>query len=125
LQTKTRGIRGANVVKENSKPAIFEATKLVLETMLESNQVIIDDIAAIYFTLTPDLDAAFPAEVARQMGMTSVPLLCIQEIGVPGSLERVVRVLMIVNTNLTQKEVKHIFLGDAQKLRDDLNQEGI
>ena len=123
MQTKTRGIRGANVVKENSKPAIFESTRAVLDQIFELNNVTIDDIAAIYFTLTPDLNAAFPADVARQMGITSVPLLCIQEIGVPGSLEKVVRILMLINTELTQSEIKHVFLGAAKKLRDDLNQE--
>ena len=122
-ELKTRGIRGANVVKENSKSSIFQATRDVIEKIFDMNSIQVEEIAAVYFTLTPDLNAAYPAEVAREMGMTSVPLLCIQEIDVPNSLPKVVRILMLVNTTLNQSEIKHVFLGRAKVLRDDLNQE--
>ncbi|HHM24299.1 MAG TPA: chorismate mutase [Bacteroidetes bacterium] len=118
-----RGIRGANRISENTREAILSATREVLQAMLSANAVNTEDIAAIYFTLTPDLNAAFPAEAARQLGMTRVPLLCMQEIGVPGSMSRVVRVLMLVNTALGQSKIKHVFLGDTQQLRDDLQEE--
>jgi chorismate mutase len=123
LELKTRGIRGANVVQENTKESIFKATREVLEKIFELNFIELEEIAAVYFTLTPDLNAAFPAEVAREMGLTSVPLLCIQEIAVPNSLPHVVRILMLINTKLKQSEINHAFLGKAQTLRDDLNQE--
>ena len=118
--TKIRGIRGANISKENSKDCIFKATKELLEEIFKLNPVQIDNIAAIYFTLTRDLNAAFPAEVAREMGLTSVPLLCTQEIEVPNSMAKVVRVLMLVNTSLSQNEIKHVYIGNAKTLRDDL-----
>lgn len=123
MDTVVRGIRGANRISENTREAILSATREVLQAMLSANAVNTEDIAAIYFTLTPDLNAAFPAEAARQLGMTRVPLLCMQEIGVPGSMSRVVRVLMLVNTALGQSKIKHVFLGDTQQLRDDLQEE--
>ncbi|MEK7866273.1 MAG: chorismate mutase, partial [Planctomycetota bacterium] len=71
---------------------------------------------------TPDLDADFPARAARQMGWASVPLLCAQEIAVPGAPPRIVRVLLLVNTDLAQEDVRHVYLGEAKKLRPDLVQ---
>lgn len=111
------------MVQGNSKRAILAATRAVLEEMLQLNGIQIEQIAAVYFTLTPDLNAAFPAEVAREMGLTTVPLLCMQEIAVPNSMAKVVRILMLVNTSLQQNQIRHAFLGDAKKLRDDLTQE--
>ncbi len=120
-----RGIRGANRIRENTREAILSATREVLAAMLKANPMRTEDIAAIYFTLTPDLNAAFPAEAARELGMTRVPLLCMQEVNVPGSMPRVVRVLMLVNTTRSQNEMKHTYLGETQKLRDDLNEEEV
>ncbi len=117
---KIRGIRGANISKENSKDSIFKATREILEEIFNLNPVQKENIAAIYFTLTRDLNAAFPAEVAREMGLTSVPLLCMQEIEVPNSMAKVVRVLMLVNTSLGQNEIKHVYIGQAKTLRDDI-----
>ena len=118
-----RGIRGANRIRENTREAILEATRVLLEAMLAANEIRKEDIAAIYFTLTPDLNAAFPAEAARQLGLRLVPLLCAQEIPVAESMSRVVRVLMLVNTHLEQHQIKHSFLGETQQLRDDLREE--
>ena len=124
MQTlNVRGIRGANVVAENTKSAIHHATREVLTQIIRLNRIAVDEIAAIYFTLTIDLNAAFPAEVAREMGMTKVPLLCMQEIAVPNNLPKVVRILMLVNTTLRQEEIKHVFIGKAKVLRDDINPE--
>lgn len=120
-QMKVRGIRGASTVEGNLKNEIFKSTGLLLQQLFTVNQIDPEDVAAIYFTLTPDLNAAFPAEVAREMGMTKIPLLCMQEIGVPGSLPKVVRILLLVNTELNQDEIKHVYLGEAKKLRDDLD----
>ncbi len=116
-----RGIRGATTVEVDESEAILEATRELLVAMLERNGV--DDfepIAAIFFTTTPDLLATFPAEAARALGMTKVPLLCNQEIPVPGRLPRVVRVMLQINTQLTQDEVQHVYLRDAVALRPDL-----
>ncbi|TVR98082.1 MAG: chorismate mutase [Trueperaceae bacterium] len=116
-----RGIRGATTVAADESDAILEATSELLSAMLERNGI--DDfepIASIFFTTTPDLVATFPAEAARHLGMTKVPLLCNQEIPVAGRLPRVVRVMLQINTHLRQDEVQHVYLRDAVALRPDL-----
>jgi chorismate mutase len=116
-----RGIRGATTVAADESDAILEATSELLSAMLERNGI--DDfepIASIFFTTTPDLIATFPAEAARALGMTKVPLLCNQEIPVPGRLPRVVRVMLQINTHLRQDEVQHVYLRGAAALRPDL-----
>lgn len=116
-----RGIRGAITVERDEAGPILAATRELLAVMLEANGV--DDfetIAAIFFTTTPDLVSTFPAEAARELGMDMVPLICNQEIPVPGRLPRVVRVMMQVNTTRGQREMKHVYLGGAAALRPDL-----
>lgn len=117
-----RGIRGAISVAADEPEAILAATRELLVAMLERNGI--DDfepIAAIFFTTTPDLTATFPAEAARALGMTKVPLLCNQEIPVPGRLPMVVRVMLQLNTNKAQDEIQHVYLGAAAGLRPDLS----
>ncbi len=119
--TWLRGIRGATTVTADEPALILEATRELLSEMLVSNGV--DDfevIASIFFTTTPDLSSTFPAEAARELGMTMVPLLCNQEIPVPGRLPRCVRVMMQVNTTRRQAEMVHVYLREARSLRPDL-----
>ena len=113
-----RGIRGATTVQENSAEQILEATRQLLEEMVNTNQIRLSDIAAVHFSLTPDLNSAFPALAARKMGWHKVPLFCHAEIAVPGALPRCIRVLMLVNTTKTQDEIKHIYLKESYRLRD-------
>ncbi len=116
-----RGIRGATTASADEPEAILEATRELLRAMLERNGVRdFDPIAAIFFTTTPDLSATFPAEAARELGMTMVPLLCNQEIPVPGRLPRVIRVMLQLNTTMSQDEVQHVYLREAAQLRPDL-----
>ena len=115
-----RGIRGAIRVKENSAEAIGEATRELLEKMVKANNLDIADIASIFLTTTVDLDAEFPAYTARDMGWTMVPLLCAQEINVPHGMTRLLRILIHVNTDKLQNEIKHLYLGEAAGLRPDL-----
>jgi chorismate mutase len=116
-----RGIRGAVTVDANSEKAILDATYEVLQQMVGANGVDADDIAGILFTVTTALNATFPAEAARRFsGWTHVPLVCAQEIPVPGALGKCVRVLMLVNTTKTAREVQHIYLRGAERLRPDL-----
>lgn len=116
-----RGVRGAVTVEENTEKAILDGTYELLQKMVNANDVDADDIAGVMFTVTPDLDAAFPAEAGRRLtGWTNVPLMCAQEVPVPGALPRCVRVLMLVNTTKTAAEVHHIYLRDAEGLRPDL-----
>jgi chorismate mutase len=89
--------------------------------MVEANGLAIEDVASALFTATPDLTAAFPAQAARELGWQHVPLLDAQEIPVPGSLPRCVRVLIIWNTGTPQSEVQHVYLGSAAALRPDLS----
>lgn len=118
----TRGIRGAINVTENTSEAILFATKVLLKNILRMNAGLEPkDIGSVFFTMTPDLTAAFPALGARQMGWVDVPLLCYQEIAVADSLPMILRVLILWNTDLTQKDIRHVYLGDAVALRPDLN----
>jgi len=115
------GIRGAITVDENTAGAILSATSELLQRMAVANEVEVDDIASVVFTMTEDLDAVFPAEAARSLhGWHQVPLMCMREIPVPGALQRCVRVLMLVNTTKTIEEIHHVYLRGAQRLRPDL-----
>ena len=115
-----RGIRGAIKVEENSAEAIGRATRELLEKMVETNSVDTSDIASIFLTTTADLDAEFPAYTARDMGWTMVPLLCAQELKVPHGMKSMLRILLHVNTDKSQSEIKHQYLGEAAGLRPDL-----
>lgn len=115
-----RGIRGAITVDADDREAILAATKRVLREMTERNEVASEDIASILFSLTPDLRAAFPALGARELGWVHVPMLHFSEIDVPGSMPRVIRVLMHVNTGRAQNEIEHVYLEEATALRPDL-----
>jgi len=114
------GMRGATTVGENSERAIIAATRTLLERMVSANGIATEDIASVIFTTTPDLNAAYPARAARDLGWTDTPLLGAQEIDVPNSLPRCVRVLMLWNTDRSIDQITHIYLGAAAALRPDL-----
>ena len=117
-----RGIRGAITVPQDTPAAIHQATRELLEQILEQNQILdFSELAAIIFTLTPDLSSAFPAEAARALGMLQVPLISSSEIPVPGSLAKVLRILLLWNTDLRPEQVRHVYLREAKVLRPDLN----
>ncbi len=117
-----RGIRGATTVSENTELAILTATRELLSKMVENNPALVPEaMASAWFTVTPDLDAAYPAKAARQLDWQLVPLLCTQEIPVPGGLAMCVRVLIHWNTDRTQAEIQHVYLGEAVVLRPDLS----
>jgi len=115
-----RGIRGATTVLRDEPALILDATEALLREIVERNGFVPDDIASALFTVTPDLVSEFPAAAARRMGWTLVPLLNFTEIGVPGRLERCIRVLIHVNTDLAQDQIQHVYLGGATVLRPDL-----
>lgn len=117
-----RGIRGATTVERNSPEEILAASGELLDAVIEANDIDTEDIASIIFTVTADLDACFPAKAVRDKGYKYVPLLCVAEINVPGSLARCIRILVHVNTGKPQKEMKHIYLKEAVRLREDLKQ---
>jgi chorismate mutase len=115
-----RGIRGAITAEANSAEAIHAATIELLEALIRRNILDPLEIASAWFTVTPDLDATFPAYAARKLGWTAVPLICSTEIPVPGALARVVRVLIHYNTDLPQSAMHHVYLRGATALRQDL-----
>jgi chorismate mutase len=116
-----RGIRGATTVIADKPDLILQATRELLEEILSANEGMLpEDVASALFTVTDDLVSTFPAQAARQMGWGLVPMMCAREIPVPGSLQRVIRVLVHWNTELPQKEITHVYLRDAVKLRPDL-----
>ena len=115
-----RGVRGATTVEVNSAEEIRASTRELLMAMVAENGIAVEDIASVIFTSTSDLDAAYPAVVAREMGWGQTPLLCTQEMRVVGSLARCIRVLLHWNTEEAPSEVIHIYLREAQALRPDL-----
>jgi chorismate mutase len=121
MGTLCRGVRGATTVDTNSRDAILTATRQLLALMIRRNDIDSSDVASATFTLTKDLDAEFPALAARQMGWIDVPLLCGYELSVPGSLGKCIRILLHWNTEKTQKEIQHIYIQGAVKLRPDLS----
>ena len=88
--------------------------------MARANRANADDVAAAIFSMTPDLDAEFPAIAARRMGWTDVPLMCATELDVPGGMKKVVRILLLVNSNVPSRKIRHQYLGKTPALRPDL-----
>ncbi|UCD16197.1 MAG: chorismate mutase [Candidatus Zixiibacteriota bacterium] len=122
--SEVRGIRGAIRVNENTRGSMLSATTELLRKMLLENKISPDDIASIFFTATDDLNAEYPAYAAREMGLSSVPLLCAREMNVPGSMKRLIRILIHVNTNRSKDEIKHQYLGETSRLRPDISTGG-
>jgi len=120
-EVRVRGVRGAVTVESDEAGEILAATKRLLAEMIERNGIETEEIVSVLFSLTADLRAAFPALGARQMGWSSVPMLHFTEIPVPGALPRCIRVLMHVNTTLSQADVEHAYLDGAAALRPDLS----
>ena len=112
-------LRGATTVLANEGDAILDATQALMEQLLGRNKLDAGSIVSCIFTLTEDLDAEFPAVAARRIGLSPVPLLCAREIPVPGALPRVIRVLIHCYPPVGV-EPQHVYLGEAAKLRLDL-----
>ncbi len=116
-----RGIRGATAAAEDRPQAILLATQELLREILRWNDgLTTEEVASVFFTVTEDLCSAYPAEAARRLGWDAVPMICSQEIPVPGGLPRIIRVLVHWNTDVPQSHVRHVYLHDAAKLRPDL-----
>lgn len=116
--TACRGIRGATTAAANTRDDILSATRELLERLVLRNAIQPEDIAAIFFTVSEDLDAEYPALAARQLGWADSALLCAREIPVPEKhVARCVRVLLLANTSRTVAEIRHVYLRDAVALR--------
>lgn len=117
----SRGIRGAITVEDDSPEMLEKATVELFGKIIEANDIKSEDISHILFTLTKDLKSSFPAKfVRRNFKIQYVPLLCVNEMDIDPSLKKCLRILMVVNTEKEQNEIKHIYLGGAKILRSDL-----
>ena len=114
-----RGIKGATTADANTEEALLSASRELLERLVTANEVAPEDVAAMYFTCSPDLTAAFPAKVARDLGFQNVPLLGGQEMDVKGALKQCIRILLLVNTERRQNEIVHVYLRGATILRPE------
>ncbi len=119
MDIRCRGIRGATTVTENTREAILAGTHELLERLIGVNQILPEDIASVIFTVTPDLNAEFPAVAARELGWIDTALLCGHEMQVPGSLQRCIRILIHWNTQRPSNEIVHVYLHDARSLRPE------
>ncbi|MGW1836649.1 chorismate mutase [Streptomyces sp. BBFR2] len=117
-----RAVRGAVQLERDDAEHMHERVGDLLTALLERNALRPDDLISVWFTATPDLHSDFPAAAARRLGITDVPLLCAQEMDVPGAMERVVRVLAHVETGLSKAGIAHVYLGATAALRKDIAQ---
>jgi chorismate mutase len=116
-QIVCRGVRGATIATEDTREDIHSATVELVKAMLDANGIQSNDLASAFFTTTPDLHAAFPAEAARLMGWEYVPMLGAIEMDKPGAPARCIRVMLHWNTVKGQREIKHIYLKGTESLR--------
>lgn len=115
-----KGIRGAIDVERDEPQLIHEATQTLLGELIKENGLEPEEIINVFFTATVDLKSVYPAQAARAMGWTMVPMMCLQEMHVEGSLPRCIRVLLLVKHD-GGKKIKHVYLGQAKSLRPDLS----
>jgi chorismate mutase len=117
-----RAIRGATCLQHDDAVEMAEAVTELLSELMSRNSISSDDLISVLFTSTPDLHSAFPAAAARGVGLSDVPLICAQEIDVTGAMEKVVRVMVQVQTNIPRSDIKHVYLRGAEALRQDIAQ---
>jgi chorismate mutase len=108
-------------VEDNSREAILRNARQLLALMIRRNGIEPEDVGSAIFSMTSDLDAEFPALAARQLGWLDVPLLCTNEIRVPESLSRCIRILIFWNTDKPQHAISHVYIKEAVALRPDLS----
>lgn len=112
-------LRGATTVDENDAEAILAATDELMRELMARNELTAEAMVSCLFTMTEDLDATFPAVAARRMGLSRVPLMCAREVPVPGSLPRVIRVMVHYYSDADHVS-QHVYLREARVLRADL-----
>jgi chorismate mutase len=119
-QERVRALRGATTLDTDERGHLFERTQELITGVLERNELGEDDLISIVFTATDDVHSAYPAEAAREAGITHVPLLCTRELDIDGGIERCIRVLVHAYTPRTAHELRHVYLHEARQLRTDL-----
>ena len=119
---KVLAIRGATTVSCNSRDEILKETAILINTIINENNLEIDDIISICFTMTKDLDAVYPAVAVREeLGIVDIPLLNFEEKYIVNSLEKCIRVLIYINSNKNKCDINHIYLNKSKSLRPDLS----
>ena len=118
----SRGIRGAITVDADTAEFIKDATVELLSEIIKRNNIDLNNVSHVIFTLTNDLKSAFPAKFAREcLDFSHIPMMCFNELCIDGSLEKCLRVLVVINTEKSQKEIHHVYLKGAKVLRTDLH----
>lgn len=118
---KVVSIRGAITVEENTESCILDGTKELIRAIEKANSLDKTDVFSILFTATDDLDKAYPAKGARELGYNDAGLMCFNEMVVEGSIRKCIRIMMLCNLETEQSKVKHIYLKEAKVLRPDLS----
>lgn len=117
-----RGVRGAITIEEDKEQEILDATERLLREMIKQNDIEPDKVASVFISATEDIVSAFPARALRKIeGWTYVPVMCMREIPVVSSLKKCIRIMLHLNTDKSQQEIKHVYLEKATVLRPDLN----
>jgi chorismate mutase len=117
-----RAIRGATTLVTDERSHLHERTRELVEAVMDANELTTDDLISVIFTCTHDITSDFPAAAAREMGFGAVPLMCAQEMAVPGALPRVIRIMMHAHLDVARDAVQHVYLHEAVSLRRDLAQ---
>jgi chorismate mutase len=118
-----RGIRGATTFEEDNEFDVISSTKQLVEQLINQNEIEPANVASVFISATTDLTSTFPAKTLRQFsGWKYVPVMCMQELAVPGGLSQCVRIMIHYNTDKEQDEIKHVYLKKAVSLRPDLNE---
>jgi chorismate mutase len=117
---RVRALRGATTLEHDERGHLFARTQELIAAVLTRNDLSEDDLISIVFTATDDVHSAYPAEAAREAGITHVPLLCTRELDIDGGIARCIRVLVHAYTTRTARDLRHVYLHDARQLRTDL-----
>ncbi len=120
MSARLRALRGATTLYRYEREHVIERTAEMVLTLLERGGLTEDDLVSMVFTATADVTSVFPAEAAREVGITHVPLLCDLEIDVAGAIPRCVRVLVHAHTSRARDDLRHVYLHGARQLRTDL-----
>jgi chorismate mutase len=117
---RVRALRGATTLDRDEREHLLERTQELIGTLFERNGLHEDDLVSIVFTATGDVHSAYPAEAAREAGITHVPLLCARELEIDGGIPRCIRLLVHAYTDRPVREMRHVYLHEARQLRTDL-----
>lgn len=116
-----RGVRGAITIQSDTEAEIVSASEKLLRQLIKENDILPQNVASVIISVTEDLTAAFPAKALRRIeGWTYVPVMCTREIPVPESLPKCIRMMLHIDTDLSQEEIRHVYLEGAVGLRPDL-----